>query len=375
MSKHHPENERIKHRYRVYLQDARGQSEASIDKALSAIHAFETFTRHASFRKFHIEQARAFTRDLKARTNPATGKPYAKATLNGQLSDMRRFVAWLGGQPECRKRIAYGDADYFRLNEKDERIARATRQKRVPSVDEVERVIFAMPHGSDIEKRDRAVVAFSLLTCARVSAVASARLKHVDVTEALFHQDARDVKTKRSKTFTTWFFPVGDDIRLIVTDWIAHLTGALHFGPDDPLFPRTRLGHDENRHFVPIGLERENWATGQPIRAIIADAFRQEDLPPPSGQHVFRDTIAKLGEQRCPTPEAFKAWSQNMGHDQVLTTFTSYGQVSPERQAEIIRSIAKQDNATINRTGEPDPETVKWVFDHVGKAFGKKAND
>lgn len=371
MSKYNPENERIKRRYRIYLQDARGQSEVSIDKALAAIHEFETFTRFTPFRKFHIEQARAFTRDLKSRKNPATGKPYAKATLNGTLTALRRFVEWLGGQPECRRRIAYGDADYFRLNEKDERIARATKVKRVPSVEEVRRVIEAMPRETDIEKRDRAVLAFTLLTCARVSAVVSARLKHVDIREGLFHQDARDVNTKRSKTFTTWFFPVGDDVRQIVSEWVGYLTDELHFTPEDPLFPKTRLGHDENMHFVPVGLERECWATGQPIRKVIADAFRNADLPPPSGQHVFRDTIARLGEQRCTSPEAFKAWSQNMGHDQVLTTFTSYGRVSPERQAEIIRSVGKQDNAMLDRSGAPDPETVKWVFEHVGKTYGK----
>jgi hypothetical protein len=43
----------------------------------------------------------------------------------------------------------------------------------------------------------------------------------------------------------------------------------------------------------------------------------------------------------CPTPEAFKAWSQNLGHESVLTTFYSYGQVASARQGEIIRELAK----------------------------------
>jgi hypothetical protein len=50
--------------------------------------------------------------------------------------------------------------------------------------------------------------------------------------------------------------------------------------------------------------------------------------------------LVGLGEKRCRSPEEFKAWSQNMGHDGVLTTFTSYGEVSRERQARIIRSLA-----------------------------------
>jgi hypothetical protein len=39
------------------------------------------------------------------------------------------------------------------------------------------------------------------------------------------------------------------------------------------------------------------------------------------------------------SPEEFKAWSQNLGHEQVLTTFMSYGKVAIERQGEIIRGI------------------------------------
>jgi hypothetical protein len=52
-----------------------------------------------------------------------------------------------------------------------------------------------------------------------------------------------------------------------------------------------------------------------------------------------------LGEKRCRTPEEFKAWSQNMGHEGVLTTFTSYGEVARERQTHIIRSLSNPDEA------------------------------
>src|SRR5512147_2134420 len=30
--------------------------------------------------------------------------------------------------------------------------------------------------------------------------------------------------------------------------------------------------------------------------------------------HSLRSTLAQFGEQRCQTPEEFKAWSQNLGH-------------------------------------------------------------
>ena len=55
----------------------------------------------------------------------------------------------------------------------------------------------------------------------------------------------------------------------------------------------------------------------------------------------FRSTLVQLGEARCCTAEAFKAWSQNLDHEGVLTTLCSYGRVAPRRQGEIIKDMAK----------------------------------
>jgi hypothetical protein len=49
--------------------------------------------------------------------------------------------------------------------------------------------------------------------------------------------------------------------------------------------------------------------------------------------------LVRLGQVVCKTPEEFKAWSQNLGHDKVLTTFLSYGQVESPRQGQIIRGL------------------------------------
>ncbi len=43
----------------------------------------------------------------------------------------------------------------------------------------------------------------------------------------------------------------------------------------------------------------------------------------------------------CRTPEEFKAWSQNLGHETVLTTFSSYGEVARERQAKLMRQLGQ----------------------------------
>jgi hypothetical protein len=51
--------------------------------------------------------------------------------------------------------------------------------------------------------------------------------------------------------------------------------------------------------------------------------------------------LAQLGETLRQTPEQFKAWSQNLGHEGVLTTFNSYGTVAAVRQGEIMQDLGK----------------------------------
>jgi integrase len=196
-----------------------------------------------------------------------------------------------------------------------------------------------MPSGSAVEKRNRAVIALTLLTGARDGALASFRLKHVNLPARTVFQDGREVKTKRRKTFTTHFFPVGPEPLHIVADYISTLTKEQGFGPDDPLFPATRLAQAPGRSFAVVGLTRTSWRTTGPIRQIFRDAFAAAGLPYVN-PHAFRKTLVRLGEALCRTPEEWKAWSQNLGHESEMTTFVGYGEVPVHRQAEIMRVLA-----------------------------------
>lgn len=344
MRKHHPKNERIKRRYFDYLKEAERMDVSSVDLVAASIAGFEQWSNYRDFASFHIEQAKGFKAHLGKQRNTKTGKALSKATIHSRLMALKAFVFWLAGQPGYKSRISYADADYFNPSANDSRIATARRDKKVPTLEQVRRVILAMPGGSDVERRDKAIVAFTLLTGARDNAVASFRLKHVDLAARSVFQDARDVRTKGRKTFTTFFFPVGEDVEAVLGDWIDHLKDKLWFGPDDPLFPATKVALTNTGMFGVAGLSRDHWKNASAIRRIFRCAFETAGLPY-ANPHSLRDTLAILGEQRCRTPEEFKAWSQNLGHEQVLTTFTSYGTVPTSRQADIIGGFsAKNDD-------------------------------
>jgi integrase/recombinase XerD len=339
MPKHHPDNERIKRQYFCFLKEAKRQSEASVDAVAKAISRFEGDTNHRDFRAFHINQAIAFKRRLAERDSLVTGERLSKATQYATLAHLRRFFQWLAMQPGYRSKLTYPDADYFSLSDKDTRVATARRERGAPTMEQIKHVIHAMPAGTEIEQRDRALIAFALLTGARDGALASLRLKHVDLEAGRVDQDARDVRTKFSKTFATDFFQVGPEIVEIVAGWILHLRRDRLWGNDDPLFHATRVEQDVTHQFQAAGVDRRFWTTASPIRAIFRRAFEERGLPY-FNPHSFRQTLVQLGEARCRTVEEFKAWSQNLGHEGVLTTLYSYGTVSKRRQSELIRGLS-----------------------------------
>ena len=249
MTKHNAENERIKRKYFAYLKEAMRNSEPTVDAAAKALARFEGHTKHKDFKAFHNEQAIAFKKHLAEQKGQQSGEKLSKSTLHATLTQLKRFFQWLAWQPGYKSRFVHSDADYFNLSDKDTRIATTQREQKAPTLEQVRHVINKMPNGSDIERRNRALVAFTLLTGARDSAIASMKLKHVDLIANSVNQDAREVKTKFSKTFNTFFFPVGEDIRGIVAEWVAYLREDKLWGNDDPLFPATRIALGVSRQF------------------------------------------------------------------------------------------------------------------------------
>jgi integrase len=340
MRTHNPQNERIKRAYLTYLAEAKGFSEATLDGVAKALNRFETYTKFRDFKAFHVEQAKGFKAHLAEQTSLRTKDRLSKATLYATLNALKRFFVWLAGQPGYRSRISYSDAEYFNLSAKETRIAKASREARVPTLEQVRHVIRTMPANTEIERRDRALIAFTAMTGARDGAIASLKLRHVDIEQGRIDQDAREVKTKFSKSFTTWFFPVGEDLRQVVVDWVGYLRRDKLWGLDDPLFPATKIVVGTSRHFEAAGLDRKHWSSAGPIRKAFRGAFAAAGLPY-FNPHSFRKTLALLGGKVCKSPEEYKAWSQNLGHESVLTTFSSYGDVAGYRQAEIIRGLGK----------------------------------
>jgi integrase len=341
MSKLNPKNERIKRHFLRYQKNALGKSEATLDAMRKALSRFEDYTGRRDFKTFRRQQAIGFKERLAETDGHRSGETLSRSTQASTLAALKEFFRWLAWQPGFKSKIHVPDVEYFRPSRKDLATAKATKLRDFPSLEQVRAVIDAMPSENAVERRNRALIAFAMLTGIRDRALVSLSLRHVDLTKSppLVRQEPDRVETKFAKSINTYFFPLGEDLKDIVFGWINELQKDHLFGPNDPLFPRTAVAQGENKSFHVVGIEARHWKDASPVRSIFRDAFAKAGLPyfPP---HSLRHTLGHLMETVCRTLKEIKAWSQNLGHEHVATTLTSYGTIDPYQQGQVIGAIS-----------------------------------
>lgn len=343
MAKFNAENERIKRKYLEWEKEANGKSDSTITNIRDSLYIYEEFTQFKSFKKFSKNDAIAFKKYMFQKKSKRSQEPVSKTYLLHALKNLNNFFKWLHMLPGYKRSIDLRHIAYFSLSEKDIQIARAPKTKRFPTLEQIERVVRNMPFETDIQKRNRALVAFLILTGGRVTAVASLKLKHVFVDDMRIEQHPQEVKTKYSKKIVTFLLPVGDFLTNVFVEWVHFLKNEKHFDYNAPLFPNTKLSFNENDQFSRNELDFVVWQSTTSIREIVKQAFEAAGLDYYS-PHSFRNTVVQLGYQLCKTPEDMKAWSLNLGHSGILTTLTNYGAIDECRQGEIIKRLGKNDD-------------------------------
>jgi integrase len=361
-----PKNDRLKREYLIELKEAYQRSETTIEQVRHAIDRLETYMEFKDFGTFNREQAIAFKRALIQTKGQRTGKPISISTAHHIIQAIKEFLLWLRLRPGYSRRITPADIAYLNLTTKEERAAHAPSPKAYATVEQFHAALLAMPTHTETNRRDQALMATILLTGMRDSAAVTLKLKHVAIERNYVFQDPREVKTKFSKAIETVFFPVGDNVVRILHGWVQYLRTEKLFGPDDPIFPKTAMQPDQFGGFAIQGLSREHWSNATPVRKIFQDAFARVGLPY-FRPHSVRNTLTQLGYQLRLSGEQWKAWSQNMGHDSVLTTMFSYGPVSMERQAELISAIGLKGPNTPQANTSHNDEWEDRVAQKVAK--------
>lgn len=363
MSKYCPLNELVKKQYEEALLHGKYRDPKTVRAVWNNINLFESFTGYADFKTFEADQAKSFKAWLEKQKNQK-GELLSISTIRSTLNNVREFFEWLAIHPQYVRKVDGRAVQYLRLSDNANRAARASRGKTPPTLEDLEKTLEAMPHETDIEKRDRAIFAFMIITCVRDDSLVTLKIKDVDATQRTVWQNPKHVRTKGRKGIVTGFvrqaMPCAEDIAL---DWLKHAHEVLHLKANDPLFPKTLVvASAETMAFEAQGLSREHWANAQPVREIFKRAFQAVGLPY-YHPHLFRKTICKWALKNCSQYE-YKALSQNLGHDHAMTTYNSYGNLTEDEQLEAISNIGQTN---------PDLQNVSMddILAEVGRRIGK----
>ncbi|THH37438.1 site-specific integrase [Aliishimia ponticola] len=314
-------------------------SDKTIDRHLTAIRWLEDFLDGKPFVKLTLEDCYAVRDHLKASLHPGAPNPKSKSTVQHTASHLRDFFEWLLKQPEHR-RLPAGLPDALRLPRAAYSASLPKAPKAYPSLEEARNLLKGMPSKTTIQKRDRAIFALAFLGALRADTSISLRLGDVDCTGAKIIQNADTARTKNGKSLQIAWFPIPEDLRAAVIDWVAFMEGA-GFTPEDALFPQKNAFN--GRRTFPA---RRN----QPIAPMtschsVSVAFEvacnghHTKYTPHSAKH----TIAAERDRRRLTSEQRKAWSENMGHENEQITSSHYGKLTHDRRLALLEHLPLED--------------------------------
>jgi len=331
-------NERMKRLFFKRLKEARGRCDATVNNVEKAILLYEEFTKYADLATYRPDKAIEFKKWLKKRE--FRGKVIAITTYHTYLRHLRTFFHWLSEQAGFRSKITPDMVDYLSISEKEERIATQQAPRNYPPLEYVIKLTDSIKPISEIDKRDRALIAFTLLSGMRDKAIVTLPMGCFNMEALSINQNPKQgVETKFSKYIPSTLFTFDSKLLEYVTEWLTHLK-TKGFGSQNPLFPRSKKEQgDDNLSFERAQeVEPVFWQGAGRMRAIFKERAEEAGLPY-FAPHTFRHLAVDLALKHCKTGEQIKAVSQNFGHEHVATTLSSYGNYTTYRLSEIISGM------------------------------------
>jgi integrase len=336
-------NEQAKRKFFEYLKGGKGFAGDSVNKFAEAVSQWQTFSKNDDFTDFNKSKAIDFVEWLRTRETKTKAGCLALVTQDNYLRRTNRFFRWMSEQPEYNNKVRKTDVDFLRLSKKDARIARSGTTKKIPTFEEVKKIIVSITGKNEIDMRDRAIICLALITGMRISAIVTIKMKNFDKENKLINQNPGDgVLTKNSKTILTTFFPIGwSEPERYFMEWYDYLLskGAQ---PDYPIFPSTLKGFSSNSYSKNL-VSNDFWSSAGGARKIFEKRCLNAGVPY-FHPHSFRHLIVNIMSKTRLTEEEKRAISLSLGHDNVGTTFGSYGygSMSPEDAVKIVQRITSQ---------------------------------
>lgn len=333
-------NEKIKRKYFDWLRGAEGYSELTLIAIEKAIWKYEEFIKNADYKEFNSQKAQQFKKWLSTSKNSRSGKLLSLTSQYHILRHLNSFFMWLSGQPGYKSKINPNDVRYLRLSKEESRKATSPTLPKYPTLSHI-RKLCSFKITTEMDRRDQALIAFTALSGMRDKSVITLPIGCFDPENLQAFQDpSKGVKTKFSKSIITTLFKFDKELLQMVLDWYKFLREEKLFKDTDPFFPATKveLESKTNHTFTAKGVEPVFWENAGAMRKIFKDRAKQQGLEYFS-PHKFRHFTISEAQKYVNNAEQLKAVSQNVGHEDVGTTLTSYGAIDNFRVTKVIEEM------------------------------------
>lgn len=135
--------------------------------------------------------------------------------------------------------------------------------------------------------------------------------------------------------------------------WKQELEGV-GFGPEDALFPDGKYLHGPKAGVAPVAILGSTSVVTKAFR--IASSGKEKAYSPHSARHCLK----ALGDQLCTRTEERKAWSLNLGHENMVITEAHYGKMTEVTRMQVLSSITQKDE-----TSEDEKDLMLRYFLHA----------
>lgn len=363
------QNADVKRRYFHQLREARGMSEATVDRATSNIGRYEDFLPNEDFASFNESRAIRFRKYLEQFRN-AKGKPLSLSTRYQVLRGVDNFFRWLMTQPGYRSKISVDDIEFLQLDKKSIRAVQTSKTDRpIPTLEYVTKLVESIKSDCELGKRDRALISFTLLSGMRDGAIVSLPLRAFNDTKLTVNQSPLlGVQTKFSKANHSRLMVFDERLLDPILEWVSYLKSDKEFSLSDPLFPAAKPDFESGSYcFIAEKVEKRYWSNAGPMRRIFK--VRSEEAGVEYyNPHSFRHLATHLALDACNTPQHIRAVSQNLGHEHIGTTLLNYGALDDRTT---LSTISKLEFASVSENEEADDD-VDELLEKLRRKYDRK---
>ncbi len=356
MSEFELKNEMMKREYFNHCRSAKGFANSTINKYAQCIYKWQECFEDDDFVNFSKEKCDDFKKYLKIKAEENN------TSLTNQydiLRHLKKFFLWLTDQKGYEK-IKKTDLDYLGLSKKDTHIALEKQEKNIPTLDEIKSIVNNITVNSEVDMRDKALITFLILTGMRISAVISLPMQAFDKQKLIIEQSPKmGVKTKNSKRILSTFLPIGwDEGEKIFLDWYTFLENTKGFTAKKPIFPM-------NQPFSLAEVSDEFWKSTNPSRKIIRERCKNANVSY-YNPHSFRHSAVAFMSERGLSEADKRSISLVLGHENISTTFGSYGygSITPTEAVERVKSMQDvvDGGLNLNMSDEELGKAIKEVL-------------